>query len=372
MTYRPATIAVHGGRPARVPGAPVNTPLSLTSTYYAAPEGQTAPYSYARDTQENYAAFETVLGELEGGRALSFGSGMGAVSAALSLVPHGKAIVIGPVGYSGAISLVAKESESGGLERRVVDMSDLAAVRKAAAGAHMVYIETPANPTLDITDIAAVAKIAHEAGAIVAADSTFSTPLITQPLSLGVDVVIHSVTKWIAGHSDMLMGAAVVKSDEIYEKLHLYRIYSGAVAGEFESWLALRGLRTLPLRLRAACDNAMELATRLAQHPKVEKVRYPGLNSHPGHHVAASQMSMFGAVIGLELKGGISVATRFPEMVQLWTHGTSVGGVESLIERRRRHAFESETTPPELLRLSVGIEDVEDLWSDLEEALKRV
>ena len=372
MIYRPPTIAVHGGRPPRTPGAPVNTPLSLTSTYHAAPEGQSAAYSYARDTQENFAAFEEVLGELEGGRALSFASGMGAVSAALSLIPHGGSIVIAPVGYSGAISLVARDAETGALDRRVVDMTDLDAVKRAAAGATMVYIETPANPTMDITDISAVVDIAHAAGAIVAADSTFSTPLITRPLLHGVDVVIHSVTKWIAGHSDMLMGAIVVNDDELYKKLHLQRVYGGAVAGEFESWLALRGLRTLPLRLRESCDNAYEIALRLEQHPKVERVRYPGLASHPGHEIAKKQMAMFGAVLALELKGGLPVATKFPELVNLWTHGTSVGGVESLIERRRRHGFESETTPQELLRLSVGIEDVEDLWSDLEQALEQI
>lgn len=344
----------------------------MNSTYHAAAEGEVAPYAYARDTQENFAAFEGVLGELEGGRALSFASGMGAVSAALSLIPHGGAIVIGPVGYSGAISLVAERSEQGAVERRVVDMRDLDQVKSALVGASLLYLETPANPTMDITDIAAVSALAHEAGALVAADSTFSTPLITRPLSLGVDIVIHSVTKWIAGHSDLLMGAVVVKSDDVYERLHKQRVFGGAVAGEFESWLALRGLRTLPIRLREACASAFELARRLEAHPKSARVRYPGLANDPGHEIACQQMAMFGAVIGLELRGGVDVAKRFPELTQLWTHGTSVGGVESLIERRRRHGFESHSTPEELLRLSVGIEDVEDLWADLEQALAQI
>lgn len=364
-TLAPSTLAVHLGRPERVPGAPVNTPISLSSTYVAAPEGETAPFSYARESHENAAALEEAIGTLEGGMATLFGSGMGAISAVLDLVPHGAPIVIAPVGYSGTIATVARGDESGRFERRVVDMSDLEAVDRALAGAAMLWIESPANPTMDLTDIAAVAALARHHGALSVADSTFSTPLITEPLALGVDVVVHSVTKWIAGHSDLLLGAAVTLNEGVHEKIRMSRASWGAVAGPFEAWLALRGLRTLPLRLKASCDNALELARRLEAHASVAKVRYPGLPSHPHHALAQEQMAQFGAVIAIELHGGVEAAKQLCESVELWTPGTSVGGVESLIERRRRWGFESTATPEALIRLSVGIEDVDDLWADL-------
>jgi cystathionine gamma-synthase len=363
--FNPATIAVHVARPPRIPGAPVNLPISLSSTYVAAPEGQTAPFSYARESHENSVALEEALGVLEGGHATLFGSGMGAISATLDLVPHGAPIVIAAVGYSGTIAAVARGDESGRFQRRVVDMNDLEAVDRALDGASMLWIETPANPTLDVTDIAAVAALAKRHGVISVADSTFSTPLITTPLTLGVDVVIHSVTKWIAGHSDLLLGVAITQHEALHERLRLARAAWGAVAGPFESWLALRGLRTLPLRLKASCDNAAELAQRLEAHSAVNVVRYPGLQSHPHHAIAKNQMKLFGAVIAVQLVGGVPAAQRLCESVQLWTPGTSVGGVESLIERRRRWSFESTATPEELIRLSVGIEDVDDLWNDL-------
>jgi cystathionine gamma-synthase len=363
--FSAATLAVHLGRPERVPGAPVNTPISLSSTYVAAPEGENAPYSYARESHENAAALEAALGSFEGGSATLFGSGMGAISATLELLPHGAPIVIAPVGYSGTIAAVARGDESGRFERRVVDMSDLDAVDRALHGAAMLWIESPANPTLDLTDIAAVSALAKRHGAITVADSTFSTPLITRPLDLGVDVVVHSVTKWIAGHSDLLLGAAITRDESIHERLRLARAAWGAVAGPFEAWLALRGLRTLPLRLQASCINALELAQRLEQHPSVARVRYPGLPSHPQHALARAQMSAFGAVIAIELRGGAEAAKSLCESVELWTPGTSVGGVESLIERRRRWGFESTATPEALIRLSVGIEGIDDLWADL-------
>lgn len=364
-SHADSTLAVHLGRPERAPGNPVNTPISLSSTYVAAPEGDTAPYSYARESHENAAALETALGRLEGGQATIFGSGMGAISPALDLVPHGAPIVIAPIGYSGTIAAVERGDASGRFERRIVDMRDLSAIDAALSGAAMIWIETPANPTLDLTDIAAVATMAKQHGVISVADSTFSTPLITKPLDLGVDIVVHSVTKWIAGHSDLLLGVAITSQPELHERLRLARAAWGAVAGPFEAWLALRGLRTLPLRLKASCDNAHELAKRLETHPAVAKVRYPGLASHPQHELAQHQMAQFGAVIAVELTGGVEAAKALCESVQLWTPGTSVGGVESLIERRRRWGFESTATPEELLRLSVGIEDVDDLWADL-------
>lgn len=367
--FAAATNVVHLGRPPRIPGAPVNTPISLSSTYVAAPEGETAPYSYARESHENAVALESALGALEGGLATVFGSGMGAISATLDIVPHGGAIVIASVGYSGTITAVARGDESGRYERRIVDMRDLRALEQALSGAAMLWIETPANPTLDITDIAAATRLARARGVITVADSTFSTPLITRPLSLGADIVVHSVTKWIAGHSDLLMGAAITADAALHDRLRLGRVAWGSVAGPFEAWLALRGLRTLPLRLNASCNNALELARRLEADPRVATVRYPGLASHPGHGIATAQMAQFGAVIAIELAGGISAAQRLCESVELWTPGTSVGGVESLIERRRRWEFESVETPAELIRLSVGIEDVEDLWSDLDRHL---
>jgi cystathionine gamma-synthase len=367
------TIAVHAGRPERVPGAPLNPPISLSSTYNAAREGEKVDYSYAREDHESGVAFETALGALEVGHAVGFGSGMAAISNALALIPNGGVLVMPPVGYSGMLAATAALAESGRIERRVVDTTNLDELASALEGAQMLWLETPANPTLDITDLARASELARKNGALIVADSTFSTPILTRPLDLGVDVVVHSVTKWIAGHSDLLLGAAITRDEHVLEKLRSGRVLSGAVTGPFEAWLALRGLRTMPLRVRASCASALELATRLQSARGVESVIYPGLPSHPGHEIAKSQMTGgFGAVLSITMSGGIDAARELCHNVEIFTHATSVGGVESLIERRKRWTFESSLVPESLLRISVGIEDVEDLWRDLSQALKRL
>jgi len=367
------TMAVHAGRPARVPGAPVNPPISLSSTYNAAREGEEVDYAYAREDHESGVAFETALGALEGGHALGFASGMGAISNVLALVPHGGIVVIPPVGYSGMLAATSALATSGRIERRVVDTTNPDELASALKGAQMLWLETPANPTLNITDLSRASDLAHRSGAFVVADSTFSTPVLTRPLDFGVDVAVHSVTKWIAGHSDVLLGAAITRDEQILEKLRVGRVISGAITGPFEAWLALRGLRTMPLRVKASCASALELADRLRSAPGVESVIYPGLPSHPGHEIAKAQMSGgFGAVLSITLAGGIEAARKLCEQVEIFTHATSVGGVESLIERRKRWSAESDLVPESLVRISVGIEDVEDLWRDLSQALKRL
>jgi cystathionine gamma-synthase len=245
------TIAVHAGRPERVPGAPVNPPLSLSSTYNAAREGEKVDYAYAREDHESGVAFETALGALEDGDAVGFASGMGAISNVLALISPGGVLVMPPVGYSGMLVATADLAESGRIKRRVVDTTNLEELAAALAGAEMLWLESPANPTLDITDLARASELAHKHGALVIADSTFSTPVLTRPLDLGVDIVIHSVTKWIAGHSDLLLGAAITRDEHILERLRKGRVISGAITGPFEAWLALRGLRTMPLRVKS-------------------------------------------------------------------------------------------------------------------------
>jgi cystathionine gamma-synthase len=367
------TIAVHAGRPERVPGAPVNPPLSLSSTYNAAREGEKVDYAYAREDHESGVAFETALGALEDGHALGFASGMAAISNVLALISPGGVLVMPPVGYSGMLVATADLAESGRIKRRVVDTTNLDELAAALAGAEMLWLESPANPTLDITDLALASELAHKHGALVVADSTFSTPVLTRPLDLGVDIVIHSVTKWIAGHSDLLLGAAITRDEHILERLRKGRVISGAITGPFEAWLALRGLRTMPLRVKASSASALELATRLQGAPGVASVIYPGLPSHPGHEIAKKQMTGgFGAVLSITMSGGIDAARQLCDNVEIFTHATSVGGVESLIERRKRWEFESPLVPESLLRLSIGIEDVEDLWRDLSRALKRL
>lgn len=369
----PDTIAVHAGRPERVPGAPVNLPISLSSTYHAASEGEKVDYSYAREDHESGVAFETVLGALEGGHAVGFASGMAAISNVLALVPYGGVVVIPPVGYSGMLTGTSTLAASGRIERRVVDTTNLDELALALRGAAMLWLETPANPTLDITDLVRASELAHANGAIVVADSTFATPVLTRPLDLGVDVVVHSVTKWIAGHSDLLLGVAIIRDEQVLEKLRAGRVISGAITGPFEAWLALRGLRTMPLRVKASSASALDLATRLQGAPGVASVIYPGLPSHPGHGIAKTQMSGgFGAVLSITMAGGIEAARELCDRVELFTHATSVGGVESLIERRKRWTSESALVPESLVRISVGIEDVEDLWTDLSQALKRL
>jgi cystathionine gamma-synthase len=330
----------------------VGAPLELTSTYQA--DGQVG---YARAGNPTWSAFEEALGSLEGGDALVFASGMAAVSAALALVPHGSAVVASRTAYNGTVATLLDAEQDGSFEVRWVDLTDTAAVVAALDGAALAWLESPSNPLLEVADLPALAAAARERGVLTVCDNTFATPLRQRPLELGVDVVVHSVTKYLSGHSDLILGATVTSATEagqaLRDRLAHHRLLRGAIAGPMETWLALRGMRTLDVRLERASANAAELARRLEEHPGVERVRYPG----------------FGAMVSVEVAGGAEAAERVAAAVVLWSHSTSLGGVESQVERRRRHPLEPDTTPENLLRLSVGIEDVEDLWRDLDRAL---
>ncbi len=349
----PASRVVALGRQPRLPGAGVNAPLEFSSTYLA-----DGPVNYARAGNPTWSAFEEALGALEGGDALVFASGMAAVSAALSLVPHGGAVVVPSHAYNGTTALLDQLTASGAAQVRRVDPTDLDAVGAALDGAAMLWIESPTNPMLELSDIPALTALARAAGALTVCDNTFATPLVQRPLEDQVDVVLHSVTKFLSGHSDVILGALVTPDTESgrtrRERLATARLLGGAIAGPMEVWLALRGLRTLHVRLERATANARDLAARLQDHPRVRVARYPG----------------FGAIIAIEVDGGAQEAERVAAATTLWTHATSLGGVESQIERRRRHPAEPLTVPEALLRLSVGIEDVDDLWRDLDQALR--
>jgi cystathionine gamma-synthase len=351
----PATRVVSLGRVPREPGAQVGAPLILTSTYHA-----DGPVNYARAGNPTWAAFEEALGSLEGGEALVLASGMAAIAAALSLVPHGGRVVVPSAAYNGTLVTLADRAQTGEVEVTHVDVTDTDAVVAALEGATMLWIESPTNPLLDVADVEALAHAARDRGVLVVVDNTFATPLLQKPLTLGADVVVHSATKYLSGHSDLLLGATVTRADDagraLHERIRRHRQLHGAIAGPMETWLALRGLRTLSVRLERACANAAVLASRLEGHAGVERVRYPG----------------FGAMISIDVAGDAEGAERVAAATRIWVHSTSLGGVESQVERRRRQPGEPEVVPENLLRLSVGIEDVEDLWRDLDTALDAI
>lgn len=348
----PDTLLVALGREPVAPGAQVGAPLVLTSTYHAGREP-----IYARQGNPTFDAFEETLGALEGGTALAFASGMAAVAAALSLVPHGGVVVAPGEAYNGVCSLLAEKEESGEVVVRRVDIADTGQVLAALPGANLLWLESPTNPMLAVADTTTLAAAARAHGALVVADNTFATPLLQQPLRQGADLVVHSVTKYLSGHSDVILGAVVTAATPagraMHERLIRHRTLHGAVPGPSEVWLALRGMRTLHLRVERACASAALLAGRLATHPAVERVRYPG----------------FGAIVSIEVHGGADAADAVCAHTRLWVHATSLGGVESLLERRRRIPNEPIGVPENLIRLSVGIENVDDLWADLHAAL---
>ncbi|WP_309647894.1 aminotransferase class I/II-fold pyridoxal phosphate-dependent enzyme [Nocardioides sp.] len=345
---QPATIAVTAGRPPHVSDEPLNTPITMTSTYVAGGDRE-----YGRYGNPTWTAFEDALGALEGGRCLSYASGMAAVTTVLDLVGQGGKVVAPEHSYTGTLLQLADLESRGRITTQLVDITDTAAVAAACVDAALVWFESPTNPALEIADIAAIAAAAHDAGAYVVVDNTFATPLLQQPLSLGADIVVHSVTKYLAGHSDVLMGAIVTADDELHAVLKGRRDLLGSTPGTLEAYLALRGLRTLHLRVERAQANATTLVERLREHPAVSEVRYPG----------------FGGIVSIVLVGEALAADLLVQKTSLWVHATSLGGVESTFERRRRWKAEPATIPEGLVRLSVGIEDVEDLWRDLVGAL---
>jgi cystathionine gamma-synthase len=339
-------------------------PLVAASTWHAG-----GPVGYGRYGNPSWTALEDAVGELEGGRAVAFASGMAAVTSLLDSVPLGGAVVAPKHAYSGSLGLLADLVEAGRITTRLVDVADTAAVVAACDGAALVWLESPSNPQLEVADLRACCAAAREAGALAVVDSTFATPLLQRGLSVGAHAVVHSAKKYLAGHSDALLGLVVCAADGPYDAVLAHRSSRGAVPGALESFLTLRGLRTLHLRVERAQLNAGELARRLSAHPGVARVRYPGLPDDPGHQRASEQMDGYGGIVSIEVLGGAEAADAVVARCELWVHATSLGGVESSLERRRRWPAESADVSESLIRLSVGVEDVDDLWDDLEQAL---
>jgi cystathionine gamma-synthase len=330
--------------------------------------------SYARDDNPSFDQAEALLSALEGGHGcLLFASGMAAASAAFLALEPGDHVVAPRLMYHGLRTWLRSFAVPWGLEVEFVAADEPEALERAIrpGRTRLVWIETPANPTWAITDIAHAAQAAHAAGARLAVDSTVATPILTRPLALGADLVMHAATKYLNGHSDVLAGALVsARDDDYWQRLRALRREGGAVAGSFEAWLLVRGMRTLSLRVERGSQNAAALAQRLRDHPKVSAVLYPGLAEHPGHQVAARQMSGgFGGMLSLRVAGGEAAAIAVAARVRVFKRATSLGGVESLIEHRASIEGEGTPVPADLLRLSVGIEDQGDLIADLEQAL---
>lgn len=360
------TVAVQAGRPERTPGAPMNAPVTLSATYV-----HDATIEYGRDGNAGWAALETALGALDGGRAVTFASGLAAATAIADLVPAGGTVVLSSVTYYGVRNIFERMQASGRLHLRVVPADDSAALLAAADGAAMVWVESIANPLMVVADIPAIAAGARERGAITVVDATFATPLRQRPLELGADIVMHAATKLIGGHSDLLLGAAICRDDMHAAALVAYRHDQGAVPGALEAFLALRGLRTLAVRLDRAEASASELARRLAAHPNVATVHYPGRPGDSQHDRAARVLpGGCGSMLSFEVAGSVEQTEAFLAGLRLVTHATSLGGVESLIERRARYAGDAALVGPTLCRLSVGIENLEDLWADFDRALR--
>lgn len=382
----PETRLVAGGRPAHEDLAPVNPPIAMSSTFRQL--GPSDVNTYARFSNQSWDGLEQVVADLEGADlpGLVFASGMAAVAAVQDLVPVGSVILLPEHTYMASVSM-AKRLEARGIttvvrldiENTESVVAELEAVASRlglspetvdyAAPRALLWMESPTNPMMEVADLPVILAAARRLGVVSAVDNTFATPLGQNPLALGADVVVHSATKSIAGHSDVLLGIAVTSNPVLREAMNAHRTTNGAIAGPFEAWLGLRGIRTLGVRLERSAANAMELAERLVEHPAVKAVRYPGLPSDPGHERAAAQMSTFGSILSVTLDATAEETDRVVAALELWTPATSLGGVESLIERRRRHGSEPHSIPESLLRMSVGIENAEDLYQDFVRAL---
>ena len=355
---------VAAGRPAKQPDGALNPPIALNSTFH---EG--GPVGYGRYGNETWSALEEAISVLEGGKTLLFSSGMAAISAVFSLLPEGAVIVAASNGYQGTTTLLKKLHESEKLKVRFVNLANTDECLAAIPGAQMLYLESPLNPLLEVVDLPKIIAAGKSAGCGVAVDNTLATPLLQNPLALGADISIHSVTKYLSGHSDLILGSLSTNDQALYGRLEQSRRYGGAIAGPFEAWIALRGLRTFALRMQRSQENAMELATRLSKDSRISKVRYPGLVTDSYHSLAKSFMKGFGAMISFDVNASVEQVDLMCDSSKLITNATSLGGVESIWERRRRWATESATVPENLIRFSVGIENVDDLWADIQQAL---
>ncbi len=366
------TIAIQAGRSNdRATGA-VMPPIHLSSTYVRDNDGE---FIYARSDSPNRRALEECLAALDGGAvSAAFGSGMAAVASLFQTLSSGDHVILPDDTYFGVRKLVTQMLSKWGLEHSMIDMTDLDAVKAGIRpNTKLVWVETPSNPMLKVSDIAAIADIAHEAGARCGVDATWSTPMLQPTLALGADYAVHSTTKYLGGHSDLLGGVVVAKeADAWWELIKEQQETGGAVPSGFDCWLLLRGIRTLPYRMRGHCANAMKVAQFLADHPKVHTVHYPGLESHSGHAVAKRQMSDFGGMLSVQVNGGGEAADAFAGGTKVFWRATSLGGVESLIEHRAPVEGEGTITPMDLLRISVGLEHPDDLIEDLGQALAKI
>lgn len=361
---RPETIAITAGRPEVGPDSLLNQPISLNSTFVAG-----GAIGYGRYGNETWTALEVAIAALEGAKTLTYSSGMAAVTAVFSTLPVGAKVVASNQGYSGVMTLLGNLAAAKKLNPKFVSIADTAAVIAALDGADLLWIESPTNPSLDVADMPTLIKEAKSRGITVAVDNTFATALTQQPILMGADIVMNSVTKYLAGHSDVVLGSLSSNNPELFKAVEDARKFNGSIPGPFEAWLALRGIRTFPLRFQRASENALEIAKRLSAHPLVTRVRYPGLPSDPQHAKAKAFMKGFGAIVSFEYDGDGAATDKVCESSKIVTYATSLGGVESLWERRRRWPIESASVPESLIRLSLGCEDVDDLWADIDAAL---
>jgi len=366
------TLAVHAGHRIDPSTGAVAPPIHLSTTFERDVEGTySRGFMYTRNDNPNRKALEEGAAALEGGAAAAaFASGTGTTMSIFQALNPGDHVLAHEDAYYGTTRLLREIFLRWGLEADFVDMSDLAAVKKAIRSkTKLAWMETPSNPLLKIVDLEAVAKIVHGAGALCVCDNTWA-PIIQRPFDLGADFIMHSTTKYFGGHCDVLGGILVAKKDdELFQRIRSIQYEGGGVPSPFDCWLILRGMRTLPWRMRAHCENAAKVAEFLAQHSKVERVHYPGLTKHAGHEISRKQMSMFGGMLSAEVKGGHDAAMKVANSTKIFTRATSLGGVESLVEHRASIEGPGTKSPEGLLRLSIGLENADDLIDDLNQAL---
>lgn len=370
------TLAIHAGHACDPTTGAIAPPLYLSTTFQRETDGSYPQgYHYIRENNPNRKALETCLATLEGGAvAAAFASGSAATMSVFQALAPGDHVIAPADAYSGTANLLRSVFIPWGLEVTFVDMTDAGQVQQALRpNTRLIWIETPSNPLLKVTDIQKIADLAHQANALCVCDNTWATPVLQRPLALGADLVVHSTTKYFGGHSDVLSGAVISAQDsDFFARIRLIQTSGGAVAAPFDCWLILRGIQTLPYRMRAHCENAFKVATFLSQHPAIAAVHYPGLPHHPGHAIAAQQMQGFGGMLSAQVLGGREQAFAVAAQVKLFTRATSLGGVESLIEHRASIEGANSLTPDNLLRLSIGLEHADDLIEDLAQALQHL
>ncbi|CDS92584.1 MAG TPA: cystathionine gamma-synthase [Sphingobacterium sp.] len=380
MAYKFATKAIHAGQQSDPTTGAVMTPIYQTSTYQQASPGEHKGYEYSRGTNPTRKALEDCLAALENGQyGLAFSSGMAATDCVLRLLKPGDEVVTGDDLYGGSYRIFTKVYEAYGITFKFVNTSDVDAVRSAISDkTKLIWVETPTNPTLKIADVEAIGQVAKEKKVLYVVDNTFASPYLQNPLDMGADIVMHSATKYINGHSDVVMGALVMNDEELYKQLFFYYNAVGGTPGPQDSFLALRGIKTLHLRMQAHCANGRQVAEYLKSHPKIEKIYWPGFEDHPGHDIAKKQMRDFGGMISIVLKGAdLKETFRIASQFKVFTLAESLGGVESLINHPAtmthgsipKETREKVGVVDNLIRISVGIEDADDLIADLEQAL---